>query len=137
MKKSFQGRGSALRRVLIPFNHRPCFAVCDQHGNLSIFQRNGRQTCATEMEGLSCGLVTPDDEAIVVIRNKHSVKARQKIDVVLTTQRNGRLDCRTIGELGDIIDPKKCGLAIRRQDSITWLLTCRSDGFIMRKMLAQ
>jgi hypothetical protein len=83
-------------------------------------------------------LVSPSDDAIVLIRNKHSVVTpRQKIDVIMMTQRDGKLDSKTIGELENTIVTKDCGLALREQDSNTWLFTCHSDGYIARKKLTQ
>lgn len=117
ISKCSQGQSNALRRVFIPFNHRPCFAACDQYDNLSIFQGNERQSCDKEIEGVLTGLVTPNDDAIVLIRDKHSLTPRRKIDLVFKNQKNGRLDLKTIGELGHTIDPKIYGLAIRGQES--------------------
>ena len=136
MLKSPKGQSNALRRVFIPFNNRPCFAACDQYGHLSVFQGNEWQSCDQEIEGVLTGLVTPNDDAIVLIRNKHSVTPRRKIDVVFKNQKNGRLEVKTIGELSYSIDSKIYGLAIRGQDSNTWLLTCLSNGNIVRKKLS-
>ena len=136
LPKFSQGQSSALRRVLIPFNHHPCFAACDQHGNLSIFQKNSRQTCDMPVEGLEFGLVTPNDDAIVLVRNKHSLwKPCLKIDFVFETQKSGKLDSKTVQELHCEIDPKTCGIAIRGQDTNIWLLECLCDGYIVRRKL--
>ena len=89
-----------------------------------------------QVEGLVSGMVTPNDDAIVLIRNTHSIwKPRLKIDVVFETQKYGRLDSKTIQELHSEIDPKTCGIAIQGKDAGLWLLECRCDGYIVRKKL--
>lgn len=140
--KLLNGQSGVLREVLIPATRSPEFVVCDQYGNTSII-RGGtatpRQAWDIQFHQIVAALIPPSDNAVVFIRQPHSVASSQTIEVVLSQGNFGlAAGARPFGELDKAIDPKKCGIAIyvnASNASPTYLLTCYPDGLIARKVL--
>ncbi|MCJ1469253.1 hypothetical protein MMC07_007886 [Pseudocyphellaria aurata] len=132
------GQSGVLRELLIPATQSPQFVVCDQYGSTSIIRGGSstpRQAWDIQFHQIVTAL-TSNDNGVVFIRQPHSVRSGQKIDVVFSKGDSGLVEGpRPFGELDKAIDPRKCGIAIYVDASHSYLLTCYPDGFIARKAL--
>lgn len=117
---------------MIPATHSPQFVVCDQYRNTSIIRGGSRQTWNIQIHDIVAALIPPSDNAVIFIRQPHSVIPGQKIEALLFQENTESIN---IGELDKAFNPKKCGIAIYVNASFTYLLTCYDDGTIARKTL--
>ena len=131
--------GQSGYEVLIPATHFPQFVVCDRYGNTSTIRGNfptPRQTWNIQLHQIVAALIPSSDDAVVFIRQPHSLEPNQTIEVILYQENLGLVKGpRSVGGLDKPIDPKKCGIAMYDNASSTSLLTCYPDGSIARKML--
>lgn len=131
--------GQSRDEVLIPATHFPQFVICDRYGNTSTIRGTfptPRQKWNIQLHQIVAALIPSSDDAVVFIRQPHSVASGQTIEVILSQENLGLLEGpRSVGGLDKPIDPKKCGIAIYDNASSTYLLTCYPDGLIASKML--
>jgi hypothetical protein len=84
------------------------------------------------------GAIPTTDDAVVLVRNPVAVSSYSRVDVIVFSQRNGQVvrEMKPIGDLKCVLDPRTCGMAIRKGADGTFVLTCRPDGLLERKMIA-
>lgn len=132
--KLSNGQGG-VPELLIPATHSPQFVVCDQYGNTSIIRGGSRQTWNIQIHDIIAALIPPSDNAVIFIRQPHSIIPGQKIEVVLCQGNSDLCASVNFGALNKAFNSKKCGIAIYVNDSFTYLLTCYDDGTIARNTL--
>lgn len=136
--KLLDGQSGVLPETLIPATHSPHFVVCDQYGRTSIIRGGSptpREAWDIQLHQIVAALMPSSDDAVVFIRQPHSVASGQTIEVALSQGTGLVAGARSFGELDEAIDAKRCGIAIYVNASPSYLLTCYPDGLVARKML--
>jgi hypothetical protein len=74
----------------------------------------------------------------VLVRNPAAISSFSRVDVIVFSERNGLVvrEIKAIGDLRYVLDPRTCGMAIRKETDGTFVITCRPDGILERKMIA-
>jgi hypothetical protein len=83
------------------------------------------------------GAVADTDDAVIVVRNPHAVSTYSRVDAIVIGQRNGQAvrELKPLGRLRNVLNYETGAMAIREGDTGTFIITCRSDGLLERKMI--